>query len=117
MPNSYLLPSLLALEAAILELSNWVEQHGSADSVEKSAMVFTVEKYTLEIKIFALSKGLQAQISRSGAQKRHCQRSVCRRSGSTDFFNRIGQKALVRSLASIPDTGADSAHCKFITDK
>ncbi|POF39292.1 hypothetical protein B0D71_26420 [Pseudomonas laurylsulfativorans] len=39
MPNSGLLPSLLfklnqnqlALEAAILELSNWVEQRGSAD--------------------------------------------------------------------------------------
>jgi hypothetical protein len=39
MPNSDLLPSLLlklnenqlALDAAILELSNWVEQRGSAD--------------------------------------------------------------------------------------
>jgi hypothetical protein len=39
MPNSDLLPSLLfklnenqlSLEAAILELSNWVEQRGSAD--------------------------------------------------------------------------------------
>jgi hypothetical protein len=39
MPNSDLLPSLLfklnenqlALEAAILELSNWVERRGSAD--------------------------------------------------------------------------------------
>jgi hypothetical protein len=39
MPNSDLLPSLLfkinenqlALEAAILELSNWVEQRGAAD--------------------------------------------------------------------------------------
>jgi hypothetical protein len=39
MPHSDLLPSLLfkinenqlALEAAILELSNWVEQHGAAD--------------------------------------------------------------------------------------
>ena len=39
MPNSDLLPSLhfkinenqLALEAAIMELSNWVEQHGSGD--------------------------------------------------------------------------------------
>jgi hypothetical protein len=39
MPNSDLLPSLLfklnenqlALEAAILELSNWVEQRGSAE--------------------------------------------------------------------------------------
>jgi hypothetical protein len=39
MPNSDLLPSLLlkinenqlALEAAIMELSNWVEQHGAAD--------------------------------------------------------------------------------------
>ena len=39
MPNSDLLPSLLykinenqlALEAAIMELSNWVEQQGSSD--------------------------------------------------------------------------------------
>lgn len=39
MPNSDLLPSLifkinenqLALEAAILELSSWVEQHGATD--------------------------------------------------------------------------------------
>jgi hypothetical protein len=39
MPNADLLPSLLfklnenqlALEAAIMELSNWVEQRGSAD--------------------------------------------------------------------------------------
>ena len=39
MPNSDLLPSLLfkinenqlALEAAVMELSNWVEQRGSAD--------------------------------------------------------------------------------------
>ena len=42
MPNSDLLPSLLfkinenqlALEAAILELSNWVEARGSADVAE-----------------------------------------------------------------------------------
>ncbi|MBK5417913.1 hypothetical protein [Pseudomonas sp. TH31] len=42
MPNSDLLPSLLykinenqlALEAAILELSNWVEARGSADAAE-----------------------------------------------------------------------------------
>ncbi|PVZ59277.1 hypothetical protein C9422_10055 [Pseudomonas sp. B1(2018)] len=39
MPNADLLPSLLfklnenqlALEAAIMELSNWVEQHGSTE--------------------------------------------------------------------------------------
>jgi hypothetical protein len=42
MPNSDLLPSLLfkinenqlALEAAIMELSNWVETRGSADVAE-----------------------------------------------------------------------------------
>lgn len=42
MPNSDLLPSLLfkinenqlTLEAAMMELSNWVEQHGSADVAE-----------------------------------------------------------------------------------
>lgn len=32
-------------------------------------MVSTVEKHAREIKIFALSRGFQAQISRSGAQK------------------------------------------------
>lgn len=49
MPISDLLPSLLfkinenqlALEAAIMELSNWVEQRGSADVAEnvRSALV------------------------------------------------------------------------------
>ncbi len=42
MPNTDLLPSLLhklnenqlALEAAIMELSNWVEQHGSPEVAE-----------------------------------------------------------------------------------
>lgn len=42
MPNTDLLPSLLsklyenqlALEASIMELSNWVEQRGSADVAE-----------------------------------------------------------------------------------
>ncbi|MCK8655463.1 hypothetical protein [Pseudomonas umsongensis] len=42
MPNSDLLPSLLykinenqlALEAAIMELSNWVEQRGASDVAE-----------------------------------------------------------------------------------
>ena len=42
MPNSDLLPSLLsklnenqlALEAAIMELTNWVEQRGAADVAE-----------------------------------------------------------------------------------
>lgn len=44
MPNSDLLPSLLsklyenqlALEASILELSNWVEQRGSANVAERA---------------------------------------------------------------------------------
>ena len=97
MPNSDLLPSLLALEAAILELSNWVEQHGSADSVEKSAMVFTVEKYTLEIKIFALSKGLQAQISRSGAQKK----ALSAVSMQTIWKNRLFQQNRPKSARSV----------------
>ncbi|WP_447892315.1 hypothetical protein [Pseudomonas marginalis] len=42
MPNSDMIPSLLsklyenqlALEASILELSNWIEQRGSADVAE-----------------------------------------------------------------------------------
>jgi hypothetical protein len=58
--------------------------------LKKSAMVSTAEKYALEIEIFTLSRGLQAQISRSCTQKRDFQRSVCGRSGKIDFFNRIG---------------------------
>ena len=49
MPNSDLLPSLLfkinenqlALEAAIMELTNWVEMRGSADVADKSAAPWT----------------------------------------------------------------------------
>ncbi|KAA8702164.1 hypothetical protein FIV38_18140 [Pseudomonas proteolytica] len=58
-------------------------------------MVSTAEKYAFEIEIYVLNRGFRAQISRSGAQKRRFQRSVCRQSGRTDFFNRIGQKLTV----------------------
>lgn len=53
MPNSDLLPSLLykinenqlALEAAIMELSNWVEQRGAADVAENvRGALDTIEK-------------------------------------------------------------------------
>jgi hypothetical protein len=54
-------------------------------------MVSTVEKYALEIEIFTLSRGFAAQISHSDAQKRHFEQSVRGQSGSTDFFNTIGQ--------------------------
>lgn len=57
--------------------------------LKKSAVVSTAEKYALEIEIFILSRGCEAQISRSGAQNRRFQRSVCGQSGETDFFNRI----------------------------
>lgn len=60
--------------------------------LKKSTLVSTVEKYALEIEIFTLSRGFRAQISRSGAQKRRFQRSLCGQSGRTDFFNGIGQK-------------------------
>jgi len=59
--------------------------------LKKSAMISTTEKYALEIEIFTLSSGFRVQISRSGAQKRRFQRSVCGPSGRADFFNRIGQ--------------------------
>lgn len=59
--------------------------------LKKSAMVSTVKKYAFEIEIFALRRGLRGQISRSCAQKRRFQRSVCGHSGRTDFFNRIGR--------------------------
>ncbi|AZE95111.1 hypothetical protein [Pseudomonas orientalis] len=51
MPNTDLLPSLLsklyenqlALEAAILELSNWVGQHGSAEVADNvRGALFTI---------------------------------------------------------------------------
>ena len=57
--------------------------------LKKSAMVFTIEKYALEIEIFTLNRGLRIQISRSCALKRRFQRSVYGESGRTDFFNRI----------------------------
>ncbi|POF43322.1 hypothetical protein B0D71_00435 [Pseudomonas laurylsulfativorans] len=60
--------------------------------LKKSAMVSTAEKYAFEIEIYILSRGFRTQISRSGAQKRRFQRSVCGQSGRTDFFDRIGQK-------------------------
>lgn len=49
MPNSDLLPSLLykinenqlALEAAIMELSNWVEMRGSADVADNVRVPWT----------------------------------------------------------------------------
>jgi hypothetical protein len=53
MPNSDLLPSLLyilnenqlALEAAIMELSNWVEQHGSTEVADNvRGALETIEK-------------------------------------------------------------------------
>jgi hypothetical protein len=58
--------------------------------LKKSAMVSTAEKYALEIEIFTLIRGLRVQVSRSSAQKRRFQRSVCGQSGRTDFFNTIG---------------------------
>jgi len=75
--------------------------------LKKSTMVSTVEKYALEIEIFTLSRGIQAQISRSGAQKRRFQRSVCGQSGRTDFFNRIG-----RSLSVVTTAPAGQVECK-----
>jgi len=67
--------------------------------LKKSALISTVEKYALEIEIVTLSRGFRVQISRSGAPKTFFQRSVCGRSGRTDFFNRIGQE---RTLAHSP---------------
>ena len=60
MPHSDLLPSLLykinenqlALEAAILELSNWVEQHGSADVADNvRSALDTIDKNEEFIKL------------------------------------------------------------------
>lgn len=82
-------------------------------------MASTVENYALEIEIFALSRVLRAQISRSCAQKRRFQRSVCGQSGRTNFFNRIGPKRSFRlfdirllkySESRISDVGA---HTRF----
>lgn len=60
--------------------------------LKKSAMLFTAEKYASELEIFVLNRGLQAQISRRYAKKRHFQRLVHAQPGRTDFFNTIGQK-------------------------
>lgn len=54
-------------------------------------MVFTAGKYSLEIEIFTLIRGFQAQISNSCAQKRRFQQSVCGLPGRIDFFNTIGR--------------------------
>ncbi|KQV13586.1 hypothetical protein ASC74_28870 [Pseudomonas sp. Root329] len=54
-------------------------------------MVSTAEKYALEIEIFSMSRGFQAQIPRSCAQKRRFQQPECGQSGRTDFFNTIGR--------------------------
>jgi len=60
MPNSDLLPSLLfkinenqlALEAAIMELSNWVEQRGGADVAENvRSALDTIDKNEEFIKL------------------------------------------------------------------
>ncbi|EJM62024.1 hypothetical protein PMI30_04954 [Pseudomonas sp. GM50] len=52
--------------------------------LKKSIMVSTAEKYVLEIEIFALSTGLQAQISISDAYFSDAQTMA-------DFFNTIDQ--------------------------
>ena len=60
MPNSDLLPSLLfkinenqlALEAAIMELSNWVEMRGSADVADNvRGALDTIDRNEESIKI------------------------------------------------------------------
>ncbi|PYC24423.1 hypothetical protein DMX02_08225 [Pseudomonas jessenii] len=66
--------------------------------MRKSALVSTVEKYALELKIFALSSGFRVQISRSSAQKRCFQRSVSGPSERTDFFNRIDPRQPIEYL-------------------
>ncbi|PMY62322.1 hypothetical protein C1X27_22380 [Pseudomonas sp. MPR-AND1B] len=53
--------------------------------LKKSAMVSRVEKYALEIEIFALSRVPRATISLSCVQKMRFQRAVCGQSGRTDF--------------------------------
>jgi hypothetical protein len=45
------------------------------DALKKSNMVSTAEKYALEIEIITMSRGFQAQILRSCAQKRRIQQS------------------------------------------
>ncbi|WP_426161172.1 hypothetical protein, partial [Pseudomonas sp. DWR1-3-2b2] len=60
MPNSDLLPSLLsklyenqlALEASIMELSNWVEQRGSAEVAENiRGALYTIDQNEEFIKL------------------------------------------------------------------
>jgi hypothetical protein len=70
--------------------------------LKKSGMVSPAERYVLEIEIFTFNRGFWAQISRSSAQKRCFQRSVCEQSGGTDFFNRIDPKLMVATGRNRP---------------
>ncbi|KZN19297.1 hypothetical protein A1D17_25200 [Pseudomonas fluorescens] len=67
-------------------------------------MVSMVEKYTLEIEIFTLSRGFRAQISRSCAQEGFFQQSVCEQSGRTDFFNRIDRMQTSVAIAKVSES-------------
>jgi hypothetical protein len=61
------------------------DRHHRPILLKKSAMVSTVEKYALEIEIFTVSGGFPTRISRSNAQNRRFQWSVCGQSRKTDF--------------------------------
>ena len=77
--------------------------------LKKSAMVFTTEKYALEIEIFTLSRGLRTQISRSCTLKRRFQQSVCGQSGRIDFFNRIDPNLTVATDSCVYKIRGDSS--------
>jgi len=83
--------------------------------LKKSAMVSTAEKYAIEIEIFTFSRRFWAQISRSGAQKRRFQRSICGQSGRTDFFNTIGRLLPVaKGSKRLTTAGGDSQNWSFV---
>jgi hypothetical protein len=93
------------LRQAVLATSLFVQNLATGRyrpiQLKKSAIDSTTEKYALEIEIFTLSSGFRVQISRSGAQKRRFQPSVCGQSGRTDFFNRIDPKLTSLTLAAL----------------
>lgn len=59
--------------------------------LKKSDLFFTAEKCAFEIEISNRREGIQAQFSRSSAQKRCFHRSVFWPLAKTEFFNRIGR--------------------------
>jgi hypothetical protein len=75
-------------------------------------MVSSAEKYAREIKIFTLSRGIGAQISRSDVLKKRFQRSAWGQPEKTDFFNRIDPKLTLASLRNRADVEGNTVKAR-----